>query len=692
MQVETLPQSMVDVKTIVLKPRLDRNDVRSIGENLKPQLFSKFGFKPKPEDTKLLASEQYFEPYLIIGGKYVLDYCRKHVIEAEVDQKTTKVFIAGEEFNSKETDPKTKRRVLELSGEEHAHHEKQGYYILDRMNREVPPEKLPLSPFVEIEQDYELNYSFKRMHLSDDAQIDFLRAKIAQRPTDVAEIIKEVFDITERIIANYPMYLLTFENAKKQKEQTVTVDGITGETVLNGASPLTSKTTQDSQEILESQIWEPTLRMTKTEPQTTPTPDIASTIAKDELEVSLRDDHIVEPQLSHLAICIEDQAETGHETVIPVSKYVEASLKEDLATTRAPTHPTVFNEVQAERVSEVVPAVTKNDMEVSKEKTEITEPELAAPVVPEDAHPERQIKQIPDIVLSAAKDEVSESPKEEKVIESPPQPVVCWEDQADAAVKAIARALAVLKATEQAANKEVHVKPVLNAVPSVAKTNPESSQKEDEKVDIKLAEPTAREEVQAKAVPPLSKHDIEDAPRDSQLVQQDESEKTTSLEQEQTEPTMYILPPAATDSAINIPKVKTIQTAEPTQPDENGDNESTILGFPAKIHGAIVDIDDNLTTIDGDVEIPSGTNIDKNLVIKGSLRIGDNCRGRGKLEAFKDITVGADTIINGDLISGCNIFVGPRSLINGTVEASGVFGIEKDAIVEGGARTASRPK
>jgi predicted acyltransferase (DUF342 family) len=108
-----------------------------------------------------------------------------------------------------------------------------------------------------------------------------------------------------------------------------------------------------------------------------------------------------------------------------------------------------------------------------------------------------------------------------------------------------------------------------------------------------------------------------------------------------------------------------------------------ILGFPARIFGEVTILDDNETIVVGDVEIPSGTNINKNLAVNGSLKIGDNCRGRAKLKALKDITIGADTIIDGDLISGGNIFLGPRSLIKGSVEASGLFEIEKDAVVEG---------
>jgi len=527
LQVETLPQSIVDIKTIILKPRLDQGEIQLIGEKIKSQLFSKFGFKPKPDEIKLLASEEYFEPYLFISGKYVLDYCKKHVIEAEVDNKTTRLFVAGQEFNSKVTDPKTRRRVVEMTGEEHVHYEKQGYYVLDRMNREISPERLPLSPFAVREKSSELNYLFKRMHISDETQIDFLKTKIAQRPADVAEIIREIFDITDRTIAYYPMYLLTFESAKKRKEATVTIDGITGEMVLNGTRNLGVNTILASRQLIEPQITE--------------------RVVREEVQP--------EPQIESIPDVVPSAADDGSKT--------SQAIKSQVA------RPLVCEEVRSEPVPEVVPAVAKNDMEVSQKEDEVIEFKHFEPVVRE----------------------------------------------------------------------EVHVEPV------------------------------------AEVVPPVAEDGVESVSKDSHIIQPAQLEETASYE-EQTEP-VYILPPGSTDDTLKVPKEEeTIQTIQPDH------NERTILGFPARILGKVVEIDDNLTTVDGDVEIPSGTNINKDLVVKGSLKIGDNCRGHAKLKAFKDITIGADTIIDGDLISGGNIFVGPRSLVNGVVEASGVFEIEKDAVVE----------
>jgi len=433
-QAETLPQSMVDIKTIVLKPRLDQGDIQLIGEKIKPRLFAKFGLKPKPDDIRLLASETYFEPYLIIGGKYTLDYCKKHVFEVNVSEKTTKVFVAGHVFESEQTDPKAKNRVIKMTGEEYAHHERQTYFILDRMKREISPEKLPISPFDIQKENSNLNSNFKSINIPDETQIEFLKTKIAKKPDHVAEIIKEVFDITERTIAYYPMYQLTFENTKNQKDATITINGITGEIILSGTKKLDVKTI----------------------------------------------------------------------VTFPIS------------TSTQPIETAAYQTAQTQTVVNISPAEGATDT----------------------------IKNVSE---------------------------------------------------------------------------------------------------------------------------EDESSLQTISEAEE-----------ATDTIKNVSEedessLQTISEAE----------ETTALGFPAKISGDVFTVGDDVTAVVGDMEVPSGTTINKNIAVKGALRIGDNCRIHGKLEVLKDITVGADTVIDGDLISGGNVFVGPRSLITGSVKAAGVFEIEENAVVEG---------
>jgi len=449
-QVETLPQSIADIRIIILKPRLDHGDIQLIGEKIKPRLFTRFGFGAKPGNVQLLCCESYFEPYLFIGGKYTLDYCRKHVFEVKVTESLTKVFIAGQEFRSEQSDPKVTNKVIKMTGEERAHCERQAYFVLDRMKREVSPEKLPLSPFDIQQEKPEHSSNFKSIQISDETQIEFLKSKIAKRPSDLAEIIKEVFDITDRAIAYYPMYQLTFENTKNHTDAVVAINGITGEITLNGSKKLAVKTI----------------------------------IAPDE--------------------------------VVRVTQPLEKAVYEKL-----------------------------------------------------------QVHEKPKVNLPEKKEDVEKTPKEEKTIHSA-QPV----------------------------------------------------------------------------------------------------EKFTS-EKQQTESILKTFP-AETNETTETPA-----NEETIQPARAEIEETMFLGFPAKIFGQVISVEDNVIAVVGDIEIPSGTEINKTLVVKGALKIGDNCRVRGKIKALRDITVGADTIIDGDLISGGNILVGPRSLVNGSVQASGTFEIEKNAVVEG---------
>jgi len=449
--VETLPQSIVDTKTIILKPRLDQGDVQLIGDKIKPRLFSNFGFKSKSENIELLGSEIYFEPYLIIGGKYSLDYCKKHVFRVNVEERTTKVYVAGQEFKSVQSDPRTTNRTIQMTGEEHAHHERQAYFILDRLKREIPPDKLPISPFDFQTDNTEHGSSFKSINITDEAQIEFLRTKIATRPADVAEIIREIFDITDRTIAYYPMYQLTFENMKNDAEAVVTINGITGEIIQNGTRKLAVKT---------------------------------------------------------------------------IVTFPETADKGRIQTTDQ-------KEIQANTILEI---------------------------------------------------------------------------------------------------KGFH-----------AKKETKVPQEEDEQI------------------------------RSAQLAQ------TNACEEKQVETTLDNSSLDATSSTKDAPKED-----ECVQQTRSGVTESWILGFPAKIYGEVFTVGDNVTTVVGDIEVSSGADISKTLVVKGNLRIGDNCRARGKLKALKDVTVGADTAIYGDLISGGNIHVGPRTLVTGSLQAAGYIRIGECATIEGG--------
>jgi hypothetical protein len=419
--IEILPQRMVDAKTFFLKFRVGPNKARTLGEESKRSFFVKLGFiKPKPEEIKLVAFDKYYEPYIVIGGKYAIDYCKRHIYTIQVGEELKEVFIDGKKFQPESLDFENPTKVLKLKGEEYSHYEEETYFILNRTGRELSPEKLPFAPFQDqLENSADGDFILKRMRVTPEKELEFLRSRIALRPLDVAEIIKEIFEVTERATVYRPIYQLAYQNVKTGREVLATIDGITGEVTLS------------------------------------------------------RYDKKVSGKL------VENFVETCLECPSPV-------------------------------------------------KTRSVQDESESPMI------------------SASSDSTT------VVMDSPKR--------------------------------------------------------------------------------------VDDKPQ------------------------------------------------APVSPVSEGEEA---LKFPAKVTGTIFHVGDNVTAIVGDLEIPFGTSVSETLVVKGRLKICDNCKLSGNLKVLKDIAVGTNVEIVGNVISGGNIVVGAGSIIHGSVESAGEIEIAPTAVVKGKLRSKS---
>ena len=230
-----LPRKMADTKTIVLKSRLDSKMVMLLGEKLKRKFFVRLGFlKPRSQDIRMIYLDKYYEPYIIIGGKYALDYCKRHIYDVKVEDDTQEIFVNGKKLKCEPLKSETSSKVIKLEGEEHSHHEVETYFILDRLGREVAPENLPFAPFEERpDTSDEIGVKLRKVTVSLEKEIEFLRSRIAVRPSDIAEVIREIFDINERTVIYSPMYQLTFQNIKTGKEAIAIINGITSEVIFS---------------------------------------------------------------------------------------------------------------------------------------------------------------------------------------------------------------------------------------------------------------------------------------------------------------------------------------------------------------------------------------------------------------------------------------------------------------------------
>jgi carbonic anhydrase/acetyltransferase-like protein (isoleucine patch superfamily) len=206
--------------------------VRLQAETIKQNFFAKLGFlKPKVEDIQLVGSEKYYEPYIVIGGKYSLDYCRKHTFKIEVEKQTREIFIGGQKYEVLASKSEKKlKQVIKLEGEDYAHYEKESFFVLDRMRREISLENFSFAPYdMQLKGASDLDLNLRKVRISVNEIIELVRSRIAKRPPDLAEIIKEFFEITENTIVYRPFFEFTFHNKKANKYATLRVDGVSGE-------------------------------------------------------------------------------------------------------------------------------------------------------------------------------------------------------------------------------------------------------------------------------------------------------------------------------------------------------------------------------------------------------------------------------------------------------------------------------
>ena len=228
--IETVPQKVVEQKIVILKARLDPNKVKSLGEEKKRDFFVRSKFlKHKPADTEvgLIGFSKYYEPFIIIGGRYSIDYCKKHLFEIKTDNKEDRLFVGGEEKRLEPCDTASPNRMFKLVGEERCHYEDETFIVLDRLKREVPIEKLLLAPFEEEPENID-TFDLRKVNISVDDEIDLIKSKIVNRPSNSDFIIKEIFEINDRMIVYNPIYELVFQDLKTTEETSILVEGISG--------------------------------------------------------------------------------------------------------------------------------------------------------------------------------------------------------------------------------------------------------------------------------------------------------------------------------------------------------------------------------------------------------------------------------------------------------------------------------
>jgi len=222
-------EKIVKRKTIVYKALVDPELIKVACEKLKKQLFTKFAFywfQPKIEDIQFVSLKKYYEPRIVISGKYFIEYLRKSTYTLKVPEGVREVILLPNKYVPETSDS---NRSVELDAEERLIKEAKAFLVLDKNGRDSDDDTIPIAP--PEKKPKKAIKEFGIEELPENADVIFLKERIAKRPKDISAIIEENFEVTERTVIYCPRYKLLFRWTKTGEEKTLVLDAITAEKV-----------------------------------------------------------------------------------------------------------------------------------------------------------------------------------------------------------------------------------------------------------------------------------------------------------------------------------------------------------------------------------------------------------------------------------------------------------------------------
>lgn len=231
---ETSPfrEKIAERKTIVYETRTDPTVIKVTAEKVKTYLFARFGFmRPRPEEIQLVSINKHYTPYMILSGRYAIDYYRKCVYKIRVDRKVLEIILLNHRFKPIQPTGShgQEQNMIELEGEERLMNETKTSLILDNSGQEVPLNSLPSAPS---ERDYKKILKENEVEeITQDTDLKIIRSKIFKRPKDVSRVVKELFEVSERAVIYTPRFTVLYRNLRTGEEKTAEFDGVTAERI-----------------------------------------------------------------------------------------------------------------------------------------------------------------------------------------------------------------------------------------------------------------------------------------------------------------------------------------------------------------------------------------------------------------------------------------------------------------------------
>jgi hypothetical protein len=229
---ETAPsnEKIAERKTIVYETRVDPTVIKVAGERVKEQLFTRFGFmKPKSEEIQLVSIDKYYEPYMVISGRYFIDYYRRCAYTVKVDKEVREVILLDRRIKpTQPADASVKEyNVIRLEGEERLMNEAKTSLILDKFGQQITLQRLPSAPSEKNPKTILKAFGVKE--IPPDADLNIMRSRIVKRPKDISRLVEELFEVNERAVIYTPRFKVRYKNVRTGEEKAVVFDGVTAE-------------------------------------------------------------------------------------------------------------------------------------------------------------------------------------------------------------------------------------------------------------------------------------------------------------------------------------------------------------------------------------------------------------------------------------------------------------------------------
>ena len=234
-----IPEKISKQKIVVYKSRVDPTIVKLTAEKMKSKLFTKVAFsKRRPREVRVVSVDKYYEPYILIDANYSIKYFKKRVYVLSVDPETEEVKISGESYKPEIDDSPSavaeeSRKVIRLETEMWSSYKDKAYLVLDRGGQEIPPDQIPAAPSEDNPEKILKEFSKKTESIqgSPQKEIDLVKSRIVKRPSDMAKIEEELFQVSEHTIIYSPIYAITFRNVGTGEEKLIKIDGVTAKII-----------------------------------------------------------------------------------------------------------------------------------------------------------------------------------------------------------------------------------------------------------------------------------------------------------------------------------------------------------------------------------------------------------------------------------------------------------------------------